>query len=205
MILGTTFIYALCEPASRVVRYIGKTDKPKKRIREHRACDKRCRSTRKIEWVRSLLRSGRHPEFIVIDEVPSDNWQHFERYYIQQAKDAGFDLFNLTPGGDGFGAGEDHPWHGGCHSAEVKARISAAHKGRSLSDATKEKLRELALLRRHTVETRAKISAAGAGVPKSESHKLKIKAALTGKSKSAEHRAKLRASRLAFLEATKTL
>ena len=67
---ATTFIYALLDPITREIRYIGKSDYPRERLRDH-VCDSKCNkeNNRKANWIRSLLKQGLKPEMEIIDEV----------------------------------------------------------------------------------------------------------------------------------------
>lgn len=69
-------------------------------------------------------------------------------------------------------------------SEEAKAKMSAAHKGKSPWNKGKN----------HSEETCLKISAAHKGKPLSAEHKTKISAANKGKPKSEEHKAKMSAA-----------
>lgn len=93
----TTFIYALKEPDTGAIRYIGKTDDPKKRMRTHLATRTKCH---RADWIQSLIKRGTLPVMEVIDEVPFSEWPAWEVAYIQFFKDEGCDLTNGTFGGD---------------------------------------------------------------------------------------------------------
>lgn len=150
--MKTTFIYALCDPLTCAVRYIGKANNPRKRLKDH-SCD--CREYPKSEWVQLLRRSGRSPVMRIVDEVPSENWKHFERYYIQQAKDSGFDLLNARPGGAGSPC---------CHSEETRLKISQAGLGRLVKLETREKIRAAMTGRVRSPGHRASISRSHIGM-----------------------------------------
>jgi len=79
--LKTTFIYALKELApgeffSTKIRYIGKANDPYKRFEQHA----RCREKSHLgSWIRSLLGRGLSLQLEVLDEVPSSQWEFFDR------------------------------------------------------------------------------------------------------------------------------
>lgn len=98
--METVFIYALCEPGTRTVRYIGKADNPKKRLREH-LCKVNDRANHRECWLFSLLSKGLKPEMIILREVPKTDWKMAEERYIRLARGCGMDLTNGTDGGDG--------------------------------------------------------------------------------------------------------
>ena len=133
--------------------------------------------------------------------------------------------YNITPGGYGTGAGADNPFFGKEHTAELKARfaaerrgvplpeatrqkIAAANRTRTMSEATKVKLRarpkselcssrtaEANKLRVWTPEAREKLSAKNVGKTMSAETRLKIAAANKQRIWSPESRAKLSAAK----------
>lgn len=119
--METTFIYALCEPDTRTVRYIGKADNPEKRLRGHVINVKD--TTHKVNWIRSLLATGQSPKLVVLRKVPKSEWQDWERRYIQAARCLGMCLTNYTNGGEGGGM------LGHKQSLEARAKMSAARRG----------------------------------------------------------------------------
>lgn len=199
----TTFIYALLDPTGKI-RYIGKADKPKKRFYYHLR-DKI--DNRKNRWIRSLFRQGLEPTFEIIDEVSQSEWQAAEAAYILFYREQGCDLVNTDPGGYGPGSGKENHNYGKHWSPEIRAKMSAANKGKPWS----AKEREAAKYRRparqkgykHSPETCLKMSLSKKGEKhnyfgKKRSPEIgaKISKALTGvkrKPLSADHRAKLAA------------
>jgi len=99
--MTTTFIYALSDPRTDAVRYIGKSNDPEYRYKLH--IRKTADNTKKSKWVRSLLIAGVSPTLDVIDEVPNDEWSFWEQHWIQVFKGWGFDLVNGDNGGLGSG------------------------------------------------------------------------------------------------------
>lgn len=176
---ATTFIYGLCDPRTGFCRYVGKADDPEVRLYRHRCSDgKKCR---RVSWLKSLKSQGLKPEMFVFEEVPIADWQQSERFWIEYMRFLGCSLVNSTTGGDG---------------------------GKKVSDATREKLRQIALARpKPSLETRLKMAAAHTGKPHpnsgwklphpnkgkniSESHRLKIVKALIGRNVSPETRLKI--------------
>lgn len=147
--MTTTFIYALCEPGTRTVRYIGKTDKPKARIRQHCLERSSKRKTHLGCWLRSLRSCGKKPEMVVLREVPYDQWELAEERYIRLARGCGMRLVNETDGGNGV-----------TMTPEMRKKISDTLKTLPpISETTRERLREAA---KHkppmSEETRERIS-----------------------------------------------
>lgn len=91
-------IYALMDPTSGELRYIGKADCSDKRLKGHLR-DARRRNTPVYAWIRKLLACGKTPEMVVIDEACSD-WKARERELIARARLSGYRLLNLADGGD---------------------------------------------------------------------------------------------------------
>lgn len=110
-------IYALCDPDTLEVRYVGKAKDLAFRIRSHRWESRNQRyNTRKANWLRSL--KGREPVVMVLAEVADDGWEEAERFWIAEMRDRGCDLTNHTDGGEG--------WRGNSHSEEAKQKMRNA-------------------------------------------------------------------------------
>lgn len=125
-----TFIYALQDPITLEIRYIGKSNNPKQRLKAH--CNPaRFTSTHKFNWIQSLRKKGLKPIMIVVDEVSIDEWHYWERYWIEQMAQWGFNLVNTTRGGDGLTQGNQTSfkkghsvWLGKKHSKESRNKMS---------------------------------------------------------------------------------
>lgn len=92
------------------IRYIGKTKQTLKRRLQGHLCD--AKKARKLgncknhnyNWINHELQEGYS---IIIEELDSlnfndnEDWKWFEQYWISQMKIWGFNLTNLTEGGDG--------------------------------------------------------------------------------------------------------
>lgn len=99
-----TFIYVLKCPFTGQPRYVGKSQNPKSRLAAHISKAK-CGETRHhcAHWIRQLLKLGSRPVLEIVYCVPEDeDWQIHEKRLIAQYRSAGFDLTNLTGGGDGW-------------------------------------------------------------------------------------------------------
>jgi hypothetical protein len=90
-------IYALCEPATGEVRYIGKANDAQARLKSH-IRDSNRRNTPVYAWMRSLARAGRRPALRVL--LDSERWQDDERRLIAEYRAAGARLLNVAEGGD---------------------------------------------------------------------------------------------------------
>lgn len=186
---ATTFIYALVDPLTGEIRYIGKADDPQVRFLRHINDNKR-ETSHKANWIRSLSK-GLRPVLQLIDEVLKTEWQAAEAAYIQFYRAEGCSLTNLNPGGDGGGSGEDNLFFGKKHSPETKMKMSAAALKRPapvIPAASRSKGEKHYLNGKHLApETKAKLSAALSGPkhpkfgkPVSSETRAKISAALKG-------------------------
>lgn len=154
-----TFIYALKDPRDDSVRYVGKSDDPKRRLKEH-INESRSRATcnyYKVQWIRGILRNSLKPVLIILEEVACSNWQEREAHWMAQ-----FDtLTNLAEAGQGGNLG-----------VEVCRRISETLTGRKRPGLW-------------NTASRAKLSNTLKGRRLSAEHKEKISAALQGKKRPA--------------------
>lgn len=182
--MTTTFIYALKDPDSGEVRYIGKAGNPSNRLKEHLRETKKATHHR-ANWVRSLLKRGVAPVLEVVDEVSLDDWKAAEAAYIEFYKENGAPLVNTVSGGMG---GE----RGQVLSKESRARMSAARMGHLVSAVTRTRIGASKLGKPRSSETVAKMSMALKGRSLSLDHRKKVSEALRGRVVSAETRMKRR-------------
>lgn len=98
--MKNVYIYALIDPRNNHVRYIGKAKSPEDRYKNHYN-SARDKNTHKRNWINSVRKDGLRPELLILDEVASDNWRFWEKFYISLYKTFGFKLVNYTDGGDG--------------------------------------------------------------------------------------------------------
>jgi group I intron endonuclease len=169
---GTAFIYALLDPLTREVRYIGKADNPKARLANHLA-EANKRNNHRTRWLRSVMNHGMKPILEILDEVPQHEWPSWEAAYIEFFLEQGCKLVNGTRGGEG----SQNP------TAEVRAKRSLALRGRKLSAGHRAKIS--ASLRGKkgkplSPENIAKLAAYHRGRPKSPEQRAKMSAAQKG-------------------------
>lgn len=138
----STEIYALCEPDTGEVRYVGKTScGAARRLREHISLSKNHRS-HSYNWVRSLVARGLKPSSIILEVVePGGDWAYAEKKWIAHFRSVSGKLVNQTDGGEGV-TGRKYT-----ASAETRAKLSAASLGRQLSDDAK--IRKSSALKKH--------------------------------------------------------
>ena len=154
--------YTLSDPRSpNIIRYIGKTSqKLARRLDQHISTTKRANGEKgsrnhNTNWITSLLNVGLKPLIIEIDTFECDKsskeWQIVEKYWISQCKSWGFELTNLTDGGDGnqnqvFSEEslrkKSEKLKGIPRPKEVRERISKSHLGKEKSATHIENVRE---------------------------------------------------------------
>jgi len=98
---AVTFIYALCEPDTEHVRYVGKSNNPVLRLRRHIKNAKDGHQFHCPNWIRSVLRLGLKPTLKVLEECTVENWKEREVFWIEHFRNEGFDLTNCKEGGVG--------------------------------------------------------------------------------------------------------
>ena len=212
---GMAHIYGLCDPITQQLRYVGKTNDPKKRLQAHLRCREKEKSYL-TNWIKSLKAAGRKPEIFVIEDIPEAEWQEAEQFWISYFRAIGANLVNMLPGGMGgavrgreiteetrkkisaalsgekhFNYGKPSPKRGIPVSPEQIAKMRAANLGRPAHNKGKKA----------TEETRRKLSEAHKGhpsnmTPETEARRIEaVRAACKGKPLSEEHKAKMRAAK----------
>lgn len=202
------FIYALVDPIDvGHVRYVGMAFLHKHRPYQH-AKDARRGSTKNVHlmnWIRKIQSEGREPAALILEEMSDSTSREFlgfvESCYIKSLREVGYNLTNVSSGGDG---GSNGP-----HPPEIRAKISAATKAgqtpeaRAKMSAAKKayfqdpenrKKRSEQAKAASTAEVRAKIGAAGLGRRHSDETKARMSAAHIGLVRSEEHCANLSAA-----------
>ena len=134
-------IYALVDPRSGEIRYIGKSCKGMGRPKEHgRPWQRTNDRTHKGNWVREVTRLNIGYLVMVLQDVrleESSRLCEFERDWIAYGRSEGWPLTNFTDGGDGQVLGYKP-------SAEARARVSAALKGRKKSPEVRARMKAAA-------------------------------------------------------------
>lgn len=131
-------IYYLMDPETNQIRYVGKTVSTlRERLYSHIYNTKI--KTHKSGWIKSLKTRGLKPTIELIEEVSDDIWADEERFYISYFRFLGFDLTNMSDGGELDNTGKKF-------SKETVGKMSRAQLGK-----------------RHTLESKNKMSISKSG------------------------------------------
>lgn len=93
---GISYIYALLDPNTLEIKYIGKSINPALRLINHKCNNK---ATPLYNWIRSL--GDKKPILKILCKCKSKNENKFEKLYITKYKKTGV-LLNQRSGGDGW-------------------------------------------------------------------------------------------------------
>jgi group I intron endonuclease len=183
--------------------YIGKTIDLKKRTKAHLLECKKGNSLYKYNKLRKILKTGLTIDEIIViieENIEMDLLDDREIYYIEKLRKDGYQLTNLTDGGDGGDTLTDNPnreqilkyrkklrettdWNQnmanskkgvswGSHSKETKRKMSEAKKGIRFSNEHKNKLSIARKKRITTAETKLKMSKTSKGKINIKKYKL---------------------------------
>jgi len=171
-------IYALKDPDTLEIRYVGKTVRSlSRRLGNHIANAKGNKHNVHLSnWILKLLRQGKRPIIELIENCSYLNWQEREQYWISHYPD----LINITDGGDGC-VGLIHKPEtieklrqaklGTKHTQEFKDNMSKRLKGKSLTQAHKDAIGNANRGKKASEETKKKLSKAHIGIQQTEESK----------------------------------
>jgi len=166
----TVFIYALIDPRTDEIKYVGKTNNLKARLSKH---INRKLKTKVSCWIRSVLKEDMLPIMEVLDEVPNSEWQFWEQHWIWLCLSWGFNLKNGTYGGDGgdvnftpdtirklreLNLGKNNPMYGKTHTQDARDKISKGNLGMKRSIIGCENIRKGKIGHEVSKETRDKLA-----------------------------------------------
>lgn len=117
-------IYALLDPQTLEIRYIGKSSSGLNRPKHH--LHPSVYNSLHIPlylWIKKLKAKNLSPVIEILEETKADRLSGREIHYIKIAREFGYRLLNLTEGGDGGGFGR-------AVSEEVRNRLSELYKCR---------------------------------------------------------------------------
>ena len=127
--MKSTIIYTLSDPLTNQVRYVGKTKCTiQKRFNHHIDKSRNKPTTHRDNWIKSLLSKGLLP----IIEIVEDDIIDYESFWINQFICWGFNLTNMTSGGEGRSSYK--------MPDSTKLKISLANKGNKHTEESKNKM-----------------------------------------------------------------
>src|SRR6266403_882789 len=101
--MKTTYIYGLYEERNKIIRYVGKSNTPEKRLYNHLKIFNNVKNY-KEHWIKKCLKEEIKISFSIIEEVPIEIWQEREIYWINFYKQKKENrLTNISKGGLGGG------------------------------------------------------------------------------------------------------
>lgn len=191
-------VYALTDPRTNTVRYVGKSSTGLRRPKTHgsRALEDG-NYTHVANWIRSLKKLGMEYGIEVLEEVADGNAAiEAEKFWISYWRFVGADLTNLTDGGDGLPG-----WR---PSAETRQKMRVASTGRFHDAETRQRISETKrgekkpymVTRNQRADIRHKVSVALLGHSTSEETRSKIGDANRGNHPSDEARKKMSLSHM---------
>lgn len=189
-----TTIYALIDPLTSHIRYVGKTrSKLSKRLGDHVSKARQNKNTHVYAWIRSLLIKGSSPEIIPL-EITED-WQEAEQFWIAYRRMIGCNLTNHTVGGETSPVMTNEVRQKISKAQlgkkrkplreERKAKISLSLKGQSFSSDRIQKIKAATKLAMNTPEIKAKLGKLK-GRPCDPKHVAKRALSNTGRKRSPE-------------------
>lgn len=156
-----TFIYTLSD--GKNIRYVGKTKYLDRRLYSH-INESKLKRTHKEKWVNKVLLNGGKIIMEILEICDDDYANQNEIYWIEQIKCWGFDIVNLSSGGDGSCGmlGKKHSEETKKLLSEIakkrKCLISGWNKGMKMSEEFRNKISLTSKGRIVSQETRKKIS-----------------------------------------------
>ena len=88
------YIYALIDPRTRQIRYVGQTDDLSKRLQQH-IMDKS--NTPKTEWIKGLLAANLRPDIIQLAQIEDEDNAHMIEYrWVYFGRKNGWELTNTV-------------------------------------------------------------------------------------------------------------
>jgi len=107
-------VYALADPRTKEIRYIGKTGDLDQRKSRHSSGNTHGQVAC---WEKELVEEGLSPICTLLEEeLTAEQVDEWERFWIERGKRLGWSLLNILPGGNG--------WYAGAVPESVRQKIS---------------------------------------------------------------------------------
>lgn len=91
------YIYALVDPITKDVKYVGKSKKPKSRYTQHiKKLDKT--GTPKKQWLLSLFDKGLKPNMIILETVTDGTGREREQHFVTMHEATTLNIHNPSKG-----------------------------------------------------------------------------------------------------------
>jgi len=93
------YIYGLCHPNNRQIRYIGKSQNPQIRFNHHihKAKSRVVENIHLARWIRKILKENKKPSLIILETCKKNNWKEREKFWIKKL--SANNLCNKNEGG----------------------------------------------------------------------------------------------------------
>lgn len=181
-------IYALSDPRNDEIRYIGKTNNIKKRVRDHLSLKEK--NFLKNNWLKNLKNEGLKPNVLTLEITTEELWKEREIFYIKHYKEKYNKLTNMTDGGEGV-----------TFTPEIRDRLSKKliSIGHKPSKEALEKSMKSRMGKELSLEHRNRISKSLVGTVKTEEQKIKNRNRMLGKKMSESSKEKLSRSRMGYV------
>lgn len=136
-----TYIYTLIDPRNSEVKYVGKANNPKLRLKHHIYPSGLKPQTLKNHWLKEIIDLNLLPIINIIEECQYESWEQRERFWIKYYKDLGCNLTNETNGGSYevtdiikeklslLHSGKNSINYGKKFDVETKVKMSLSHQG----------------------------------------------------------------------------
>lgn len=131
-------IYALCEPDTCEVRYVGKTNNVQRRLSNH-LCAREGSYLPSQKWIVDLGKMGREPLLFILEW--SKEWEESERRWISNFRKDGARLLNVAPGGASSWSSNERRF--GDHKKYRSAIMTLSQRSKELSNSARKSFREL--------------------------------------------------------------
>lgn len=169
-------IYALIDPRTNEIRYVGKSSNVRKRLVSHIYKARHTPLENKSKWINDVIDNNLFPIVRILETCFGESWRQAEIYWIDSLRKSCCNLLNLDSGGGGF------------HDIrELTRDILSKNTSKRMATLSLDQRRELTANARKTAGTPERSSKLGETMKKflssqsSEYRKNWVRAAIDGK------------------------